>query len=91
MAAERTTTYFFNLQKFMEVIIRQARKEEASQIAKLFMLAWPVDDILESNGLTCEQLHESITLIAANKETIYSYENTVVAEIDGKVAGAMCA
>ena len=57
----------------MEVIIRQARKEEASQIAKLFMLAWPVDDILESNGLTCKQLHESITLIAANKETIYSY------------------
>ena len=75
----------------MEVIIRQARKEEASQIAKLFMLAWPVDDILESNGLTCEQLHESITLIAANKETIYSYENTIVAEIDGKVVGATCA
>ena len=75
----------------MKVIIRQARKEEASQIAKLFMLAWPVDDILESNGLTYEQLHESITFIAANKETIYSYENTIVAEIDGKVAGAMCA
>ena len=75
----------------MEVIIRQARKEEASQIAKLFMLAWPVDDILESNGLTCEQLHESITLIAANKETIYSYENTIIAEIDGKVVGATCA
>ena len=75
----------------MEVIIRQARKEEASQIAKLFMLAWPVDDILESNGLTYEQLHESITLIAAKEETIYSYENTLVAEIDGKVVGAMCA
>ena len=75
----------------MDVIIRQACKEEASQIAKLFMLAWPVDDILESNGLTCEQLHESITLIAANEETIYSYENTLVAEIDGKVVGAMCA
>ena len=91
MVAERTTTYFFNLQKFMDVIIRQARKEEASQIAKLFMLAWPVDEILESNGLTCEQLHESITLIAANEETIYSYENTLVAEVDGKVVGAMCA
>ena len=75
----------------MDIIIRQARKEEASQIAKLFMLAWPVDDILESNGLTCEQLYESITLIAASEETIYSYENTIVAEIDGKVAGAMCA
>ena len=91
MAAERTTTYFFNLQKFMGIIIRQARKEEASQIAELFMLAWPVDEILESNGLTCEQLNESITLIAASEETIYSYENTIVAEIDGKVVGAMCA
>ena len=75
----------------MDVIIRQARKEEASQIAELFMLAWPVDEILESNGLTYEQLHISITLIAANEETIYSYENTIVAEINGKVAGAMCA
>ena len=36
-------------------------------------------------------MHESITLVAANEETIYSYENTLVAEIDGKVAGAMCA
>ena len=85
----------------MDVIIRQARKEEASQIAGLFMLAWPVDEILdsigsnwnplESNPVTYDWLHESITLIAASEETIYSYENTLVAEIDGKVAGAMCA
>ena len=75
----------------MNVTIRQARKGEASQIAELFMLAWPVDEILESNGLTAEQLHESITLIAASEKTIYSYENTIVAEIDGKVVGAMCA
>ena len=91
MAAERTTTYFFNLQKFMDVIIRQALKEEASQIAELFMLAWPVDEILESNGLTHEQLHESITMVSASEETIYSFENTLVAEVDGKVVGAMCA
>ena len=83
--------YFFNLQEFMDVIIRQARKEEASQIAELFMLAWPVDEIIEFNSLTYRQLHESITLAAASEETIYSYENTFVAEIDGKVVGAMCA
>ena len=77
--------------KIMDIIIRQAHKEEASQIAELFMLAWPVDEILGSNGLTYEQLHESITLIAASEETIYSYENTLVADIDGKVVGAMCA
>ena len=75
----------------MNVTIRQARKEEASQIAELFILAWPVDEILDSNCFTYEQLYESITLIAANEETIYSYKNTIVAEIDGKVAGAMCA
>lgn len=72
-------------------MIRRARKEEAAQIAELFMLAWPVEEILESNGLTYAQLRESMTSIAAAEETIYSYENTIVAEVDGKVVGAMCA
>ena len=72
-------------------MIRRATKEEAAQIAELFMLAWPVEEILESNSLTYEQLHESMTVIAAAEETIYSYENTIVAEVDGKVVGAMCA
>ena len=72
-------------------MIRTATKEEAAQIAELFMLAWPIEEILESNGLTYEQLHESMTAIAAAEETIYSYENTIVAEVDGKVVGAMCA
>lgn len=75
----------------MNYIIRTATKEEAAQIAELFILAWPVDEILKSNGLTYEQLHESMTTIAAREETIYSYENTIVAEVDGKVVGAMCA
>ena len=75
----------------MDIIIRPACKEDASQIAGLFMMAWPVDEILESNQMTYDQLHESITLIAASEDTIYSYDNTLVAEIDGKVAGAMCA
>ena len=75
----------------MDIIIRQARKEEASQIAELFMMAWPVDEILESNAIAYDRLHESISLIAASEDTVYSYENTLVAEMDGKVAGAMCA
>lgn len=77
--------------KRMGKFIRKARREEAAQIAKLFMLAWPVEEILESNGLTYEQLHESMTMVAAAEETIYSYENTIVAEADGKVVGALCA
>ena len=72
-------------------IIRQAFKEEASQIAELFMLAWPLEEILESNGITYQQLHESMTDVAASEQTIYSYENTYVAEVGGKIVGAMCA
>lgn len=75
----------------MNITIRKAKKEDASQIAELFMLAWPVDDILESNGTSYDELHASITSVAASEKTIYSYENTLVAEIDGKVVGAMCA
>ena len=85
----------------MNVTIRQARKEEAPQIAELFMLAWPVDEILnsigiqwnpmKSNPVTYDWLLESITSVAASEQTIYSYENTYVAEADGKVVGAMCA
>lgn len=73
------------------MIIRPATKDEAPCIAELFMHAWPVEQILESNGLSYRQLHESMTAIAARPETIYSYENTIVAEVDGKVVGAMCA
>lgn len=65
-------------------MIRRARKEEAADIAELLMLAWPVEEILESNGISYEQLHESMTAIAAAEETIYSYENTFVAEVDGR-------
>lgn len=68
-----------------------ARQEDAVHIAGLFMLAWPIDEILESNGISYGQLHESIIHVAASRETIYSYENTVVAEVDGKIVGAMCA
>ena len=74
-----------------EINIRKAQKEDASQIAELFMLAWPVEDIMNSNGITYQQLHESMTEIAATQQTIYSYENTFVAEVGGKIVGAMCA
>ena len=74
-----------------EINIRKAQKEDASQIAELFMLAWPVEDIMNSNGITYHQLHESMTEVAARQQTIYSYENTFVAEVGGRIVGAMCA
>ena len=72
------------------LIIRMARKEEAAQIAELFLLAWPVEEIMQSSGSTYQQLHESVTHIASSPQTIYSYENSYVAEINGKIVGAMC-
>lgn len=72
------------------LIIRKARKEEAAQIAELFLLAWPVDEIASSSGITPEELYESVTRFSASPETIYSYENTYVAEADNKIVGAIC-
>ena len=79
------------------IILREARKEEAAQIAQLFMLAWPVEEMAQSSGITAEMLHESVTGFAAREDTIYSYTKTFVAEVDpGKgegrdeIVGAMC-
>lgn len=72
------------------LIIRKARKEEAARLAELFLLAWPVEEIIQSSGSTYQQLLESVANIAASPETIYSYENSYVAEFGGKIIGAMC-
>lgn len=71
-------------------IIREARKDEAPVIAELLMMAWPVEDIMTSNGISYEELHETVTAIVSLPASIYSYEHTFVAEVDGRVAGAMC-
>jgi len=73
-----------------EVIIRKAVREEARQIAELIMLAWPVEQILEATGIAYQELLEAIRSVVEMPETIYSYENTFVAETDGIVVGAMC-
>lgn len=73
-----------------QIVIRKAKQKEAAQIAKLFLLAWPVEEIAASSGITAEELHESVTGFCASRGTIYSYENTFVAEIDNKIVGAMC-
>lgn len=74
----------------MQINLRNAKQNEAPQIAELFLMAWPVEEIAESNGITYEELLEAVTGIASSPQTIYSYENTIVAEIDGRIVGAMC-
>lgn len=72
------------------IVIRKAKKEEASQIAELFLFAWPADEIAASSGITPEELLASVTTFCERPDTIYSYDNTFVAEIDNKIVGAMC-
>lgn len=73
------------------ITTRQATGADAGVIAELFMMAWPVEEILDASGVTYAELHDAMTKVASRRGTIYSYENTVVAEVDGRVVGAMCA
>ena len=79
-----------NQLKMENIIIREAREYEAPVIAELLMMAWPVEDIMASNGISYAELHETVAAIVALPASIYSYEHTFVAEVDGRVAGAMC-
>ena len=63
------------------IIIREARKEEAAQIAQLFLLAWPVEEMARAGGITAEMLLEAVTGFAEREDTIYSYTKTFVAEV----------
>lgn len=75
----------------MDVVIRNGQKDDASLISEIFMLAWPVEEIINSSCITYSQLHEYMTAISTREDTIYSYVNTYVAELDGQIVGAMCA
>lgn len=76
------------------ITIRDARKEDASDIARLFMMAWPVEEFLAMDpSLTEEGLCSRICRYVEAGDTLYSYVNTVVATVmhDGteKVVGAL--
>lgn len=78
----------------MEIKIRDCRKEDAAEVARLFIMAWPVEDFLAMDpSLTEEILHEIIQGHVAASDTLYSYRNTVVAvsvtEEGEKVVGAI--
>lgn len=85
-----------------KIMIREARKEEAAQIAQLFLLAWPVEEMAQSGGISAQMLLEAVTGFAEREDTIYSYTKTFVAEVaaagegggcegsTGEIVGAMC-
>lgn len=70
---------------------RDARKEDAWDISGFFMAAWPVEEFLKmSDSLTVSGLRDMVRGYAEAEDTLYSYRNTIVAECDGRVVGAIC-
>ena len=74
-----------------DILIREALLGEEIEVAGLIMLAWPVEDFLAADtSRTYEDLRDMIAGMVSRDNTIYSYANTFVAVIEGKIAGAMC-
>lgn len=66
------------------VRIRNAGKQDAADIARLVIMAWPVDAFLSEDGArTVDDLTALIEDIALREDTLYSYCNTMIAEIRG--------
>lgn len=78
-----------------DIIVRDARKEDAAVIAEMIVLAWPVQEFLDmKEGLTLEAFTDFIRIFVEADNTLYSYLNTVVAvqvSPDGseRIVGAM--
>ena len=79
-----------------EIRIRPAGPADAALVARLLILAWPVEAFLAMDeGLTEENLCETVTSLAGKTGNLYGYDNVLVAEIpnpEGKsdVVGAIC-
>ena len=73
-----------------EVTVRPARKEDAAAVARLFMMAWPMESFLRmGEGLTEDIFADIIRGYVEAEDTLYSYRNTVVAVAGDVVCGAM--
>lgn len=73
------------------ITYRDARKDDALEISGFFMAAWPVEEFLKmSDSLTLHGLRDIIRGYAEAEDTLYSYRNTIVAEYEGRIVGAIC-
>lgn len=64
----------------MEIFTRKAEKKDAAEIARLFLMAWPVEEFLAMDpSLTEEGLAEVVKGYVEAEDTVYSYRHTIVA------------
>lgn len=74
-----------------KVVTRPAAKADAPAVARLLMMAWPIESFLAmSPGMTEDMLAEIITGYVEAEDTLYSYRNNIVAVDGGKIAGTIC-
>lgn len=76
------------------ISVRGCRKEDAHDVARLLMMAWPVEDFLAmDNSMTVESLHKIVAGYVASENNLYSYSNTLVAVVitddREKITGAL--
>ena len=83
----------------MKINIRKAEKSEARRVAQLLLLAWPIEDFInEKDGESYQLLEDNIKELIETDNTLYNYNNIVVAEAveeeneaNTKLVGALCA
>ena len=74
----------------MEITVRDCRKEDASAVARLIMMAWPVEEFLAMDpSMTEESFLDRIIKYVEADDTLYSYTNTIVAVAGETVCGAV--
>ena len=75
----------------MDVVIRSAEPRDAEQIAMIIAMAFH-PELCEnmSGGKGIEAVLGMMTRLALRQDSQYSYLNTLICEVDGKVAGGAC-
>ena len=77
-------------EKISEIQVRPAEKNDSEAVARLLMMAWPMDSFLEmSPGMTEDDFALIIKSFVEAEDTLYSYRNTIVAVRGEEIAGAM--
>lgn len=77
-------------EKISEIQVRPAEKNDSEAVARLLMMAWPMDSFLEmSPGMTEDDFALIIKSFVEAEDTLYSYRNTIVAARGEEIAGAM--
>jgi DNA-3-methyladenine glycosylase I len=71
----------------MKIIVRSAVQEDAAMIAKAVEMA--IGDEVALRHYCGDDYHAVLAEVACRRDTQYSWQNALIAEVDGMVAGAV--